>query len=104
MIDAPKPRQSPLVKLAMDLGPLVLFFAAFKFADIFVATGVFMAASIASLGIGYAMTRISVGATAVVIALAPGVLRNLFLGDSSGTSDTVPPPAPPPAKMPPDTR
>jgi intracellular septation protein len=57
MSDAPKPRTSPLVKLAMDLGPLVLFFAAFKFAGIFVATGVFMAASIASLAIGYAMTR-----------------------------------------------
>ena len=57
MRDAPKPRQSPLIKLAMDLGPLVLFFAAFKFADIFVATGVFMAASIASLTIGYALTR-----------------------------------------------
>ena len=57
MRDAPKPRQSPLIKLAMDLGPLVLFFVAFKFADIFVATGVFMAASIASLTIGYALTR-----------------------------------------------
>jgi intracellular septation protein len=57
MSDAAKIRQSPLVKLAMDLGPLVLFFAAFKFADIFVATGVFMVASIASLAIGYAMTR-----------------------------------------------
>jgi intracellular septation protein len=57
MIDAPNPRTSPLVKLAFDLGPLVLFFAAFKFGDIFIATGVFMAASIASLAIGYAMTR-----------------------------------------------
>ena len=57
MSDTPKPRISPLMKLALDLGPLVVFFAAFKFADIFVATGVFMAASLASLGIGYAMTR-----------------------------------------------
>lgn len=52
-----KTRQSPLMKLAFDLGPLVLFFAAFKFANIFVATGVFMVATIASLAIGYAMTR-----------------------------------------------
>ncbi len=57
MTATPKIRQSPLVKLAMDLGPLILFFAAFKFADIFVATGVFMVASIASLAIGYATTR-----------------------------------------------
>jgi intracellular septation protein len=57
MTDTPKPRQSPLIKLGLDLGPLILFFAAFKFGGIFVATGVFMATSIASLGIGYAMTR-----------------------------------------------
>jgi intracellular septation protein len=50
-------KQSPLIKLAFDLGPLILFFVAFKFADIFVATGVFMAATLASLGIGYAATR-----------------------------------------------
>ena len=50
-------KQSPLVRLALDLGPLVIFFAAFKFGGIYVATGVFMAASVASLGIGYAMTR-----------------------------------------------
>ncbi|HEY7977043.1 MAG TPA: septation protein A [Rhizomicrobium sp.] len=52
-----KQRQSPLVKLALDLGPLILFFAAFKFGGIFAATAVFMAASVASLGIGYTMTR-----------------------------------------------
>lgn len=57
MIDTPKPRISPLVKLAMDLGPLALFFVAFKFANIFTATGVFMVATIVSLGIGYAITR-----------------------------------------------
>src|ERR1700744_4274623 len=51
------PKQSPLMKLALDLGPLILFFAAFKFADIFAATAVFMVATLASLGIGYAMTR-----------------------------------------------
>jgi intracellular septation protein len=57
MTPTPKPRQSPLMKLALDLGPLILFFAAFKFGNIFIATGVFMAASVLSLGIGYALTR-----------------------------------------------
>jgi len=57
MSEVSKSRQSPLLKLALDLGPLILFFAAFKFGDIFKATAVFMAASIASLGIGYARTR-----------------------------------------------
>jgi len=57
MSEVPKSRQSPLLKLALDLGPLILFFAAFKFGGIFAATAVFMVASVASLGIGYAMTR-----------------------------------------------
>jgi intracellular septation protein len=45
------------MKLALDLGPLILFFAAFKFGDIFKATAVFMAATLAALAIGYARTR-----------------------------------------------
>ena len=57
MSEMSKPRQSPLLKLALDLGPLILFFAAFKFGGIFEATAVFMAASLVSLGIGYAKTR-----------------------------------------------
>lgn len=57
MSEVSKTRQSPLLKLALDLGPLILFFAAFKFGGIYVATAVFMAASIASLALGYAKTR-----------------------------------------------
>ncbi|HEY5338598.1 MAG TPA: septation protein A [Rhizomicrobium sp.] len=53
----PSKKQSPLAKLALDLGPLILFFAAFKFGNIFIATAVFMAASVLSLGLGYVMTR-----------------------------------------------
>ncbi|MCP3919106.1 MAG: septation protein A [bacterium] len=33
---------NPRIKLLIDLGPLVLFFAAFRFFDLFVATGVLM--------------------------------------------------------------
>lgn len=43
--------------MALDLGPLVLFFAAYEFLGIFVATGVFMAAVLVALGIGYAIER-----------------------------------------------
>lgn len=57
MTPAPKTAPSPLMKLALDLGPLILFFAAFKFAGIFTATAVFMVATLTALGIGYAMTR-----------------------------------------------
>jgi len=45
--------QAPLTRLALDLGPLVLFFAAFEFSGIYVATGVFMVAILVSLGLGY---------------------------------------------------
>lgn len=57
MREVSKARQSPLLKLALDLGPLILFFAAFKFGGIYVATAVFMVASIASLALSYAKTR-----------------------------------------------
>ncbi len=46
-----------LRRLALDLGPLLLFFAAFKIWDFFTATAVFMAAILAALAIGYAFER-----------------------------------------------
>lgn len=49
--------QSHLVRLALDLGPLILFFGTYKILGFFVATGVFMAAMVASLAIGYARER-----------------------------------------------
>jgi len=38
------------VKFLFDFFPLILFFAAFKFADIFVATGIAIAATLAQIG------------------------------------------------------
>jgi intracellular septation protein len=49
----PKSQSFPLSRLALDFGPLVLFFAAFQFLGIYWATGVFMAAVLVALGIGY---------------------------------------------------
>ena len=43
------------MKFLFDLFPVILFFVAFKFADIFVATGVAIAATIAQ--IGYTLAR-----------------------------------------------
>ena len=40
-----------LRKLALDLGPLLIFFAAFKFLGIFAATAAFMVAVLAALAI-----------------------------------------------------
>jgi len=44
---------APLLRIATDLGPLILFFASFELYGIFVATAVFMVAVLAALGFGY---------------------------------------------------
>jgi intracellular septation protein len=52
-----KPKLNPLLKLGLDLGPLVLFIAANARFGIFVATAIFMAASLAALAVSYVLTR-----------------------------------------------
>jgi intracellular septation protein len=42
-----------LRRMALDLGPLIAFFAAFQFFGIYAATGAFMALVLVSLGLGY---------------------------------------------------
>lgn len=46
-----------LRKLVLDLGPLLIFFAAFKWGGFFIATAAFMAAITVALAIGYAFER-----------------------------------------------
>jgi intracellular septation protein len=48
---------NPAIRLALDLGPLVLFFIANSRFGIFAATGTFMVAVVVALAIGYALTR-----------------------------------------------
>jgi intracellular septation protein len=59
MTEAPpeKPKLNPLLKLALDIGPLVLFFAANARFGIFAGTGAFMVAVVAALLVSHAMTR-----------------------------------------------
>ncbi len=52
-----KQQLNPFLKLALDIGPLVLFFAANARFGIFAATGAFMAAVLIALGVSYALTR-----------------------------------------------
>jgi intracellular septation protein len=52
-----KPQISPGLKLALDLGPLILFFIANSRWGIFAGTGLFMAAVLVSLAVSYALTR-----------------------------------------------
>ena len=44
-------------RLALDLGPLLIFFAGFKYLGIFGATAVFMVAVLAALAIGYVLEK-----------------------------------------------
>jgi intracellular septation protein len=52
-----KPKLNPFVKLALDIGPLVLFFMANARLGIFAATAAFMIAVLAALAVSYVMTR-----------------------------------------------
>jgi intracellular septation protein len=47
----------PLLKLALEVGPLVVFFIANQRAGIYAATGLFMVCVLASLAVSYALTR-----------------------------------------------
>jgi intracellular septation protein len=48
---------NPVLKLVLDIGPLVLFFAANAKFGIYVATGAFMVAVLVALAVSYARTR-----------------------------------------------
>src|SRR4030088_876307 len=54
---AQKPKLNPTLKLVLDRGPLLVFFAANSRFGIFAATGAFMAAIVLALAIAYALTR-----------------------------------------------
>lgn len=55
MTGATQPKQ--WWRFLLDLGPLVVFFVAFRFFGIFAATGCFMAAVLLALGAGYVRER-----------------------------------------------
>jgi intracellular septation protein len=52
-----KPQINPGLKLALDLGPLLVFFVANSRFGIFTATAAFMVAIVAALAVAYALTR-----------------------------------------------
>jgi intracellular septation protein len=52
-----KPQLNPLLKLALDLGPLLLFFLVNARLGIFYATGAFMVAVVAALIVSYVLIR-----------------------------------------------
>ena len=79
-----KPQLNPMLKLALDLGPLLLFFAANSRYGIFTATATFMVAVLAALVVSYAMTRrlpIMPVVTAVIVVVFGGL--TLILHDAT---------------------
>jgi intracellular septation protein len=70
------PKINPLLKLALDIGPLALFVIANAKFGIFAATGSFMAAVVAALLVSYAMTGqwpIMPVVTAIVVLVFGGL-------------------------------
>src|ERR1700685_475695 len=79
-----KPQLNPLLKLALDLGPLALFFFANSRFGIFTATATFMVAVLAALAVSYAMTRhiaVMPVVTAIIVVIFGGL--TLFLHDAT---------------------
>jgi intracellular septation protein len=71
-----KPQLNPILKLTLDIGPLVLFFAVNARFGIFAATGAFMAAVLIALGVAYVKTRrieIMPLVTAVIVLIFGGL-------------------------------
>lgn len=50
-------KPNPMVKILLELGPLIVFFTAFKFGGIFVATGAFMVAMATAMAISWHKDR-----------------------------------------------
>ena len=79
---AEKKKLNPMLKLALDIGPLVLFFAANSKFGIYAATGAFMVAVLIALAVSYSMTRhiaIMPVVTAIIVLVFGGL--TLFLHD-----------------------
>src|SRR5471032_2758182 len=71
-----KKQLNPMLKLALDIGPLVLFFAANSKFGIYAATGSFMVAVLLALAVSYVLTRhiaIMPVVTAVIVLVFGGL-------------------------------
>jgi len=79
-----KTQLNPFVKLALDIGPLILFFVANAKAGIFAATAAFMAAVVVALVVSYALIRrfpVMTVVSAVIVMVFGGL--TIFLHDDT---------------------
>src|SRR5690606_3918545 len=74
-LTAARPPLSPLLKLVLEMGPLVLFFVLNARAGIFTATGVFVGATLLALAVHYALVR-----KLPIMPLVSGVVVVVFGG------------------------
>jgi intracellular septation protein len=81
---SPAARLNPLLKLALELGPLVAFFLANQRAGIFAATGLFIGATVVSLAIHYALVR-----KLPIMPLVSGVVVIVFGGLTLALQDEL---------------
>jgi intracellular septation protein len=79
-----RPALHPVAKLALELGPLVLFFLANQRAGIFAATGLFLAATLIALAIHYALLR-----KLPIMPLVSGVVVVVFGGLTLALQDEL---------------
>jgi intracellular septation protein len=73
---AKKKQLDPFLKLALDIGPLILFFAANAKFGIYAATGTFMVAVLLALAVSYVLTKhvaIMPLVTAVIVLVFGGL-------------------------------
>jgi intracellular septation protein len=77
-------RLNPLLKLALELGPLALFFLANQRAGIFAATGLFIGATLAALAIHYALVR-----KLPIMPMVSGVIVVVFGGLTIALQDEL---------------
>ena len=73
-----KPKPNPFLKLALELGPLIVFFLANSRFGIFTATAIFMAAIFVSLAASWILTR-HLPMMAIVTAVLVAVFGTLTL-------------------------
>ena len=79
-----KKQLNPFVKLALDIGPLVLFFVVNAKVGIFAATAAFMAAVIVALVVSYVMIRrfpVMTVVSAIIVLVFGGL--TIYLHDDS---------------------
>jgi intracellular septation protein len=79
-----KTQLNPFVKLALDIGPLVLFFVVNGKAGIFAATGTFMVAVVIALAVSYVLIRrfpLMTVVSAIIVMVFGGL--TIFLHDET---------------------